>query len=112
MTDAYTPVINDIMSNRIGVVMISLWPTVQQSVWCAVPIKGMADLKGKKIRVFAKTQADFLKAVGASPVTMAFSEVVPALQRKVVDCAVTGTLSGNIAKWPEVATHLYPINVG
>src|SRR3546814_7903108 len=43
---------------------------------------------------------------------MAFGEVVPALQRNVVDCALTGTLSGNTAGWPEVATHLYPLPVG
>jgi TRAP-type C4-dicarboxylate transport system substrate-binding protein len=43
---------------------------------------------------------------------MAFGEVVPALQNKVVDCAITGSLSGYSAKWYEVATHLYalPIN--
>jgi TRAP-type C4-dicarboxylate transport system substrate-binding protein len=109
---AYTPVIDKIMRERVGVRMLAVWPTVQQSIWCAVPIGGLSDLKGKKVRVFAATQADFLRAIGATPVTMSFSEVVPALQRKVIDCAVTGTLSGNLAKWPEVATHLYPINVG
>ena len=43
---------------------------------------------------------------------MAFGEVVPALQNKVVDCAITGSLSGYSAKWYEVSTHLYalPIN--
>ncbi len=109
---AYLPVIDKIMRERVGVRMLAVWPTVQQSIWCAVPVKGLADMKGKKVRVFATTQADFMKAIGAAPVTMAFSEVVPALQRKVIDCAVTGTLSGNLAKWPEVATHLFPINVG
>ena len=39
-------------------------------------------------------------------------EVVPALQNKVVDCAITGSLSGYSAKWYEVSTHLValPIN--
>ena len=36
----------------------------------------------------------------------------PALQQGVVDCAVTGTLSGNTAGWPEVSTHLYPMYLG
>ena len=43
---------------------------------------------------------------------MAFPEVVPALQRGVVDCALTGTLSGNLAGWPEVTKYLLPLNVG
>jgi hypothetical protein len=43
---------------------------------------------------------------------MAFGEVVPALQNKVIDCGITGTLSGNSAKWHEVATHVYMLPLG
>jgi Bacterial extracellular solute-binding protein, family 7 len=42
---------------------------------------------------------------------MAFGEVVPALQNKVVECAITGSLSGYSAKWYEVSTHLYALPV-
>jgi TRAP-type C4-dicarboxylate transport system substrate-binding protein len=56
--------------------------------------------------------ADFIGAVGGTTISMPFAEVVPALQRGVVDCAVTGTLSGNTAGWPEVSTHLYPMYLG
>ena len=42
---------------------------------------------------------------------MAFGEVVPALQNKTVDCGITGTLSGNLAKWNEVTTHLVALPV-
>lgn len=51
--------------------------------------------------------ADYVSAMGASPVTLPFAEVVTALQTGVVDCAVTGIGSGNAAKWYEVANHLY-----
>jgi TRAP-type C4-dicarboxylate transport system substrate-binding protein len=50
--------------------------------------------------------------VGATAVSMAFAEVVPALNSGVVDCAVTGSLSGNTAGWPEVAKSLYPMSLG
>ena len=56
--------------------------------------------------------ADFVGAIGAIPVSMAFGEVVPALQRHVIDCAVTGTVAGNLAKWTEVTTHVYPLVIG
>ena len=36
---------------------------------------------------------------------------MPALQNKVVDCAITGSLSGNQAKWHEVTSHLYALPV-
>ena len=39
--------------------------------------------------------AGLLLALGASPVTMSFKEVYPALQRGVVDCAITSPTSGN-----------------
>ena len=69
-------------------------------------------MKGKKVRTSSRTQADFVEALGGASVTMAFGEVVPALQNKVVDCAITGSLSGYSAKWYEVSTHLLalPIN--
>ena len=33
---------------------------------------------------------------------MPLAEVVPSLQRGVVDCGITGTLTGHSFKWPEV----------
>ena len=55
-------------------------------------LTGLADLKGRKIRSFSPTLSDFLTAIGSTPVQIAFSEVVPALQRGTADCGVTGTL--------------------
>ena len=43
---------------------------------------------------------------------MAFAEVVPALNNGVVDCGVTGSLSGNTAGWPEVTKSLYSMSLG
>jgi TRAP-type C4-dicarboxylate transport system substrate-binding protein len=91
---------------------MQLMPNPPIVFWCRDKISGLADLKGKKVRVFNKTQADFVSAVGGETVTMAFPEVVPALQRGVVDCALTGTLSGNTAGWPEVSNYLLPLTVG
>ena len=96
--------------NNVKLLGISTYPA--QVLFCNAEIKGLGDLKGKKVRTSSRTQADFVEALGGSSVTMAFGEVVPALQNKVVDCAITGSLSGYSAKWYEVATHLYalPIN--
>jgi TRAP-type C4-dicarboxylate transport system substrate-binding protein len=74
-------------------------------------VKSLADIKGKKVRTASRTQAELVEALGGTPVTMSFGEVVPAMQNKVVDCGITGTLSGNFAKWYEVSTHLIPLPV-
>ena len=50
--------------------------------------------------------------MGGTSVTVAFAEVVPALQKGVVDCGITGTMPAYKAKWHEVATHVLKINVG
>ncbi|MBI4184989.1 MAG: TRAP transporter substrate-binding protein [Proteobacteria bacterium] len=110
--DAYRAVLDGLMQKNWNAKLLAFGTNPPQVFWCRVPIAGLADLKGKKVRVFNKTMIDFLNGVGATAVNMAFAEVVPALQRGVVDCGVTGTLSGNTAGWPEVTTHLYPMSLG
>jgi len=110
--DAWRPVLEELYTKKYGVKPIMFYPAEAQAIFCNAEITGLADFKGKKIRVWNRSMADFVKAVGATSVTMAFSEVVPSLQRNVIDCAITGTFSGNSAKWYEVATHLYPLPLG
>ncbi len=44
--------------------------------------------------------------------TVPFAEVIPALEKGVVDCGITGTMSAYKAKWHQVATHAYTLRVG
>jgi len=81
-------------------------------LWCKGKVGGIADLKGKKIRTYSATLGDFVEAVGGTSVTVAFAEVVPALEKGVVDCAVTGTMSAYSAKWYQVADTAYTLRVG
>lgn len=112
VSDVYKPVYEAFYRNRFGIEVLGIWPYPAQVIYCNGAITGLADLKGKKVRTGNRTLAEFVEAVGGTGVTMAFNEVVPALQNKVVDCAITGTLSGNSAKWHEVATHIYALPVG
>ena len=75
-------------------------------------ITGLQSLEGKRVRVFNRAMADLVEAAGASTVNLAFAEVVPAMQRGVADCAVTGTSAGNTARWWEVTSYLYPLPMG
>ena len=89
-----------------------IYPFPAQVIFCRSAMASFADLKGRKIRTFGNSLNDLATAVGAQPVSIGFPEVYSALERGVVDCAITGTGSGNSAKWPEVTTHLYELPVG
>ena len=71
-----------------------------------------ADLQGKKIRVYTTSMGDFVEGLGGTSVTIAFAEVVPGLEKKVVDCGITGTMPAYNAKWYQAATHAYTMRVG
>jgi TRAP-type C4-dicarboxylate transport system substrate-binding protein len=109
---AWLPTMSRVAEKLFNVKMLALGSNPPQVIWCRDKITGFEDLKGKKVRVLNKTMTDFMQAVGASAVSMPFAEVVPALQRGVVDCAVTGNLSGNTAGWPEVTEYQFQAYMG
>ena len=110
--NAYREVIDRQMQKNWNAKLLAFGGNPPQVFWCRGVIGGLDDLKGKKVRVFNNTMRDFLGGVGATAVSMAFAEVVPALNNGVVDCGVTGSLSGNTAGWPEVAKSVYPMSLG
>ncbi|MCC7272640.1 MAG: TRAP transporter substrate-binding protein [Alphaproteobacteria bacterium] len=109
---AWAPVIDRQMQKNWNAKLLAFGGNPPQVFWCRNVIAGLDDLKGKKIRVFNNTMRDFLQGVGGTAVSMAFAEVVPALNNGVVDCGVTGSLSGNTAGWAEVTKSLYPMSLG
>lgn len=69
------------------------------------PVRTLDDLKGKKIRTFASPlQIDPLKDLGASPLPLALSEVVPALQSGNIDGMLAGMPILTAFKFYDVAT--------
>jgi TRAP-type C4-dicarboxylate transport system substrate-binding protein len=110
--EAYRAVIDRQMQKNWNAKLLAFGGNPPQVFWCRGVLGGLNDLKGKKVRVFNNTMRDFLGGVGATAVSMAFAEVVPALSTGVVDCAVTGSLSGNTAGWAEVTKSLYPMSLG
>ena len=111
MMDAYGPVVARHMAEQFNVKLLMTWPNPAQVIYCKPEIGGVADIKGKKVRVSTKGASDFVSAVGGIPVTIQWAEVIPAAQRGALDCGITGTLSGNTGKWWEVFDYHYPITL-
>jgi TRAP-type transport system periplasmic protein len=92
---------------KFGSRIVAVYPFPAQVIFCRQPVSSLADLKGRKIRTFGASLNDFVAAVGGQAVSIGFPEVYSALERGVADCAVTGTGSGNAAKWYEVTSYIY-----
>ncbi|GGC50511.1 transporter [Siccirubricoccus deserti] len=105
IAEAMLPVVNRDLE-RFGARLMVIYPFPAQVVFCRQPFASLSELRGRKVRTFGNSLVDFFTAWGAQPVSIGFPEVYSALERGVVDCAITGTGSGVAARWPEVTTHV------
>lgn len=112
VVDAYFPVLAGVMEKEYNAKLLMLFPSPPQVMWCRSPVESVDDLNGKTVRVFTTSMADLIGGLGATTVTMPFAEVTTALERGVIDCAVTGTLSGNTNRMFEVTDYMYGLYSG
>jgi TRAP-type transport system periplasmic protein len=83
---------------------INTWPS--QQVFSTVPIRTVADWRGKKIRVYGADSANVTRLLGGAPINIAFGEVYTALEKKTVDGAMTSATNAEPMKFFEVAKFL------
>ncbi|GGF05656.1 transporter [Stappia taiwanensis] len=112
MVEAARPMVEDIFKDRFNAKVLAIAPYPPQVVFCKGDIASLDDLAGKKIRGSGRMTTKFLEALGAEGVNVAFSEVPGALERGVIDCAVTGSGSGYSAGWWEVSDTLMTLPLG
>ena len=87
--------------------VIGCGPYTKEALVSKIPIRGVDDFKGVKIRSPEGLAAEVFRRVGASPSSIPFSEVYTSLEKGIVDAAdasayVNNTASGmhKIAKYP------------
>lgn len=90
-----------------------------QNLISVKPIRTVADFKGKKIRVAAIEWGDIMVTLGAKPTPMPASEVVPALQRGIIDGLFTSacwsygqkfyTMAKYMTFWKFAPIHIFPV---
>src|SRR5271169_2105236 len=70
---------------------VGMFMTQMSSVVSKVPIRHLADFKGKKLRVFASQfQTAAFERLGATPVAMSLGDVLPAIQQGAIDGSLAG----------------------
>jgi TRAP-type C4-dicarboxylate transport system substrate-binding protein len=114
---AYEGILARELADKYNAKLLMLYSFPSQQLYCNLGDKRnknvhLADLKGKKIRTYSTTLGDFIEGLNASAVTIAFAEVVPALQKGVADCGITGTGPAYHAKWWQVVTHNIRVRLG
>lgn len=112
IVNIWMPEMQKVMKEKHGAMILGTHTWPEQNFYCKGDIKSIEDLKGKKIRVQGTSQSDLVTALGGTGVTISFAEVVPALEKGVVECGITGTMPAYKAKWPEVTKTLYRLPVG
>ncbi|MBJ3776293.1 TRAP transporter substrate-binding protein [Acuticoccus sp. 2012] len=90
-----------------GVKVVGCGAYAREAFVSTVPIRGVADLAGKKIRSPEGLASDVFKRAGAAPVALPGSETYGALERGVIDAADNSAYANNdangmhkIAKFP------------
>jgi TRAP-type C4-dicarboxylate transport system substrate-binding protein len=112
ISEIWLPEMQKVMKEKHNAIILGTHTWPEQDFYCRGDVKSVEDLKGKKVRVQGTSQSDLITAFGGTGVTIAFAEVVPALEKGVVDCGITGTMPAYKAKWPEVTNSLFRLPVG
>lgn len=111
---AFRPHLQQLLRERHGVELLALYSYPAQVLFCRQPLAALADLKGRRVRTSSLSQSDFVEALGGQPLSTPFADIVPSLKNGSLDCAITGTMSGNTIGLHEhtVSLHTLPVSWG
>jgi TRAP-type C4-dicarboxylate transport system substrate-binding protein len=111
VVEAYREPFSERVEERFNAKVLTLWPFGPQIFYCEGDVGGIEDMAGLRVRSYTPTMSALVESFGATPVTLQFAEVYPALQRGVAECAITSPTSGNTGNWPEVTDSLYMLPI-
>jgi TRAP-type C4-dicarboxylate transport system substrate-binding protein len=111
---AFRPYLEKSLRERHGVELLAVYTYPAQVVFCKNPLRSLADLSGRRVRVSSATQSDFVSGLGGTPVLVGLTQIMPSLASGSVECAITGSMTGNTLGLHEVTSyvHAMPITWG
>jgi TRAP-type C4-dicarboxylate transport system substrate-binding protein len=94
-----------------GIHGVALFVSQPSSIVSRTPIRHLADIKGKKLRVLAADmQQEMLKRLGASPIAMTLGDVLPAIQQGAIDGAVLAVTVDTTMRYYDAAKYITQTN--
>jgi TRAP-type C4-dicarboxylate transport system substrate-binding protein len=108
---SFRPQLEKTLRERHGIELLAVYTYPAQVLFCKRSFDGLGDLAKRRIRVSSPPQADWVEALGAVPVSISFAGIVEAFRAGNIDCAITGTMTGNTIGLHELTTHIHPMAV-
>jgi TRAP-type C4-dicarboxylate transport system substrate-binding protein len=109
--ESVKPVADDVFQKKFGITVAMHWTMPPQNFWLNKPVVKLEDVKGMKIRSWNPEQVEMMKLLGGSAVSITSAEVIPALERKVIDGAITSALSANDWRAYDIVKGGYMVNM-
>ncbi len=108
---AIAPAIDDELGKRFKVHSAMQWVMPPQQLWLTKPVETLDAFKNLKARSWNREQSEMMRLLGGSGVSITPAEVIPALQRKVVDGAFTAAVPALDWKFNEVTPYALMLNL-
>ena len=109
---AIMPLFNrEILRRGFDAQIVGYTPHTEIGIIFKEPVDDLMDLKGKKVRVYAKPIGQFVEAIGGTPVTIAWAEAYTALEQGVIDGLITAWDSLRGAGMHTIAPYAYRIRI-
>ncbi|HYZ23475.1 MAG TPA: TRAP transporter substrate-binding protein [Rhodopila sp.] len=109
--ELYRDHLHSILQQKYGIELLAIYAYPAQVLYCNSSFRSLNDLAGRRIRTSSVGQSEMMSALGAIPTVLAFSDIVSATRNHVVDCAITGTMSGGEIGLPEVMSYISPFAI-
>ncbi|MCB1741413.1 MAG: C4-dicarboxylate TRAP transporter substrate-binding protein [Gammaproteobacteria bacterium] len=97
---------------RYNMKVIGWRPLERYGLICTKPIRTAEEFAGKRIRSYGYALPQLIKALGATPVSMATPEAYEALQRGILDCSPIGVTLARGWRYEEVAKYYIDVTLG
>jgi TRAP-type C4-dicarboxylate transport system substrate-binding protein len=107
--DAYAPVLDRRLQEKLGVKVLGPWPFGPEVLFCKRPITSLADIKNLKVRVYDLDTVKLVESAGGTAVQLGFGATYQGLSTGAVDCAMGNPTAAVASGWPEITTHVLPI---
>lgn len=97
---------------KAGVIYGGGYSTPPYNLMCSMPVKSMADLKGKRLRTAGAALSRWAESVGAVPVNVPSSEMYQGVEKGTLDCAVNVASDLKSRSLWDVAKHTTMASLG